>query len=173
MAVDADPADPVMEKARPKPAALAIVLTVVALTAVTGWLGYRVLDDHRHTQHRESLLAAAREGAVSLTTIRHQHVEADVKRVLDAATGDFRADFEQRSPAFIDIVKQVGSDSEGSVTESAVEVEHAGAARVLVTVAVDTTTRDGGPAEPRNWRMRLDVQDTDDGPKVADVEFVP
>ncbi|MCV7169596.1 mammalian cell entry protein [Mycobacterium manitobense] len=173
MAVDADPADAVTQKVRPQPAALPIVLTVVALTAVTGWLGYRVVEDHRHAQHRESLLAAAREGAVSLTTIRHQQVEADVRRVLDAATGDFRADFEQRSPAFIDIVKQVQSDSQGSVTESAVEAQEGGAARILVTVAVNTTTRDGGPAEPRNWRMRLDVKDTDDGPKVADVEFVP
>jgi Mce-associated membrane protein len=151
----------------------ATTVAVVALGALVGWLGLRAHQSQQTDQQRAVYLAAARQGALNLTTISYTEVDADIKRILDSATGTFYDDFQKRSQPFVEVVKQSQSKSQGTVTESALESVHGDVAQALVSVAVTTSTAQAAQQQPRAWRMRISVQKMGEGAKVSNVEFVP
>jgi Mce-associated membrane protein len=180
---DADGVDDVedideTEPAAPRPHGLRLALAlglliVTALGGLVGWLGFRADQSHQREQQRAVFLAAARQGALNLTTISYAEVDADIKRILDSATGTFHDDFEKRSQPFVEVVKKAQSKSEGTVTEAGLESMQGDNARALVAVTVTTTNAGAAQQEPRSWRMRIDVQKVGDMAKVSNVEFVP
>lgn len=85
----------------------------------------------------------------NLTTISYTEAEADVQRILDSATGTFCAHFQKRSPAFVEVVKQAQSKSEGTVTAAGVESENGDQARILVAVTVKTSNAGAVGQPPR------------------------
>lgn len=157
----------------PKPIAVGVAI-VVALVGLGGWLGLRVHQDHQVQAQRNLYVQVARQTAINLTTISYTEVDADIKRVLDSATGAFRDEFQNRSQPFVEVVKKVQSKSEGTISEAGLLSYTKDQAQVLVAVAVKTSMA-AAPAdqEPRRWRMRLTVDKTGDSAKVSNVEFVP
>jgi Mce-associated membrane protein len=149
------------------------LVVVLALGGLVGWLGFRAYQSHQLDTQRKVFLQVGRQGALNLTTIDYQHVDEDVKRILDSATGTFYDDFQQRAQPFTDVVKQVKSKSVGSVTEAGLESESENEAQVLVAVAVNTTVEGQPNQQPRAWRMRILVQKVGEDTKVSNVEFVP
>jgi Mce-associated membrane protein len=145
---------------------------VATLAGLGGWHGYRAYQRHEAQAQRDLFVQTARQGAVNLTTINYTEVETDVQRVLESATGAFRDDFAKRSQPFIEIVKAARSQSEGTITEAGLESQRGDSAQVLVAVAVKSRTA-VGEQEPRQWRMRIEVQAVGDGAKVSNVVFVP
>ena len=148
------------------------VALVVALAAVSGWLGVRAYQDRRAEATRQSMVAAARECAANLTTVDYTRAEVDVQRILDCATGGFRDDFAARSAPFIDVVRRSQSTSTGTVTEAGLESQNGDEGVVLVAVTVHTAVAGASDERPRYWRMRLTV--ARDGPdaKISRVDFV-
>jgi Mce-associated membrane protein len=150
------------------------VATIVALLGLGGWLGFRVHQDDQVQAQRNLYLQVARQTAVNLTTIDYTEVDADIKRVLDSATGAFHDEFQNRSQPFVEVVKKVQSKSEGTISEAGLLSYTKDQAQVLVAVAVKTSMAAAPPdQEPRRWRMRLTVDKTGDSAKVSNVEFVP
>ncbi|MGA8546955.1 MAG: mammalian cell entry protein [Mycobacterium sp.] len=150
------------------------LVVIAALAGVGGWLGYRVYQDREAQAQRNLYVQVARQTAVNLTTIDYTEVDADIKRILESATGNFFDDFQKRSQPFVDVVKKLQSKSEGTVSEAALLSETKDQAQVLVAVSVKTTVAAAPPEqEPRRWRMRIHVQQTGDGAKVSNVDFVP
>lgn len=153
--------------------AVAVVAVLVALACANVWLGYR---DHRiRTTERvhAQMVEAAKQGAVSLTTIDHERAEEDVQRILDASTGSFRDDFAQRASGFADAARTAQSKSVGTVAEAGLESVDGDAGRVLVALTVMTSNRGVPERQPRAWRMRVTVTGADDAYKVSGVEFIP
>jgi Mce-associated membrane protein len=157
----------------PGPIAVSVAI-IVALVGLGGWLGFRIHQDHQEQAQRNLYVQVARQTAINLTTINYTEVDADIKRVLDSATGAFRDEFQNRSQPFVEVVKKVQSKSEGTISEAGLLSYTKDQAQVLVAVAVKTSMA-AAPAdqEPRRWRMRLTVDKTGDGAKVSNVEFVP
>jgi Mce-associated membrane protein len=158
------------------PVRLATILglvAVVALAALTGWLGFRAYESRKAADERNLFLQVGRQGALNLTTIDWEHADSDVQRILDSATGSFYDDFQNRSAPFVQVVKQAKSKSVGSVNEAGVESESGDEAQVLVAVTVKTSNAGAAEQEPRSWRMRITVQKMGDQAKVSNVEFVP
>jgi Mce-associated membrane protein len=149
------------------------LVAVVALAALVGWLGYRAYQSHQAQDKRNLFVQVGRQGALNLTTISYTEAEADVQRILDSATGTFYDDFQKRSPAFVEVVKQAQSRSQGIVTEAGLESADGDHGRVLVAVTVKTSNAGAAEQQPRAWRMRLSVQKVGDGAKISSVEFVP
>jgi Mce-associated membrane protein len=149
------------------------LVVVLALGGLVGWLSFRAYQSHQLDTQRKVFLQVGRQGALNLTTIDYQHVDDDVKRILDSATGKFYDDFQQRSQPFTQVVKQVKSKSVGTVTEAGLESESNDEAQVLVAVAVNTAVEGQPEQQPRAWRMRILVQKVGDDTKVSNVEFVP
>jgi Mce-associated membrane protein len=153
--------------------ALLIGLTMaVALAALIGILGVRAYHAHQSAELRALYLEVGRQGAVNLTTIDWHHADADIQRILGAATGPFYNDFSQRSQPFIDVVKKVQSVSTGTVTVAGLESSTDTEAQVLVAVSVQTTTSEAPQQTPRAWRMRISVQKNGDDVKISNVKFV-
>lgn len=148
------------------------LVAVVVFAAVGGWIDYLAYQAHHAQPQRELFLEAAKRGAQNLTTIDYNQADADVKRVLDSATGSFFDDFSRRAPSFTDVVKQVKSKSTGTITSAGVESISGDTAQVLVAVTVNTEVADGPPQPVRAFRMRLTVQKVGADAKVSRVEFV-
>jgi Mce-associated membrane protein len=157
----------------PAPIAVSVAI-IVALVGLGGWLGFRIHQDHQVQAQRNLYVQVARQTAINLTTISYTEVDADIKRILDSATGAFHDEFQNRSQPFVEVVKKVQSKSEGTISEAGLLSYTKDQAQVLVAVAVKTSMA-GAPAdqEPRRWRMRLTVDKTGDSAKVSNVEFVP
>jgi Mce-associated membrane protein len=154
--------------------ALAVGLAAaLAIGGCDGWLGYGAYRLHGEDQLRQEFLAVGKQGALNLTTIDFTKADADVQRVLDSSTGEFYNDFSKRAPAFIDVVKQAHSKTQGTVTEAGLERVERDQAQVLVAVTVNTSTDSAQEQQPRPWRLRIGVQKVGDGAKVSNVEFVP
>ena len=170
-AQDDAPATPRMSHVRL--ATIAGLVVVVALAALTGWLGFRAYQSHQADQQRKLFLQVGRQGALNLTTIDWHEADTDVQRILDSATGNFYGDFQKRSAAFIDVVKQAQSKSVGTVSEAGLESASDTDAQVLVAVTVKTSNAGAAEQQPRAWRMRISVQKVGNDAKVSNVEFVP
>jgi len=148
---------------------------MVALLIVTGlglWFGNRLHQAHEDQRQSNLFLEVGRQGALNLTTISSDHVDADIQRVLDSATGTFYDDFQKRSPALAEFVKKAQTKAQGTVTESGLESIDADSARVLVAVSVKVSNAGAAEQDPRNWRMRIDLRRQGDTIKVANVGFV-
>ncbi len=149
------------------------LIVVLALGGLCGRLGYGTYQAKQAERSRALFVEVGSRGALNLTTVDFEHAEADVKRILDSATGEFYDDFEKRSGAFIDVVKKTGARSVGTVTAAGLESVNGDEGQVLVAVSVTTTNKaDPGGQPPRHWRMRLSVQKFGDEAKVAKVDFV-
>ena len=146
---------------------------VVALGGLTGWLGFRAHQSQQAQAKRSQFLQVARQGALNLTTIDWQHADADVRRILDGATGEFYDDFAKRSQPFIDVLRQAKATTVGKITEAGLESETPGSAQALVAVSVQTSNAGETDPVPRAWRMRITVQRVGDQVKVSNVGFVP
>jgi len=170
-AQDEPPAKPRISHVRL--ATIAGLVVVVALAALTGWLGFRAYQSHQADQQRKLFLQVGRQGALNLTTIDWHEADTDVQRILDSATGNFYGDFQKRSAAFIDVVKQAQSKSVGTVSEAGLESASDTDAQVLVAVTVKTSNAGAAEQQPRAWRMRISVQKVGNDAKVSNVEFVP
>jgi Mce-associated membrane protein len=168
---EAAPAKPRMSHV--KLATIAGLVLVVALAALTGWLGFRTYQSHQAEEQRNLFLQVGRQGALNLTTIDFQQADQDVQRILDSATGTFYDDFQKRAQPFVEVVKQAQSKSVGTIAEAGLESESADGAQVLVAVTVKTSNAGAPDQAPRAWRMRLSVQKVGDEAKVSNVEFVP
>jgi Mce-associated membrane protein len=151
----------------------AVLLIVAALGALAGWLGFRANESDQRARERAMFLAGARQGALNLTTISYTEVDADIKRILDSATGEFYDDFQKRSQPFVEVVEQAQSKSQGTITEAGLESIEGDTAQALVSVAVMTSNAGAAEQQPRAWRMRVSVQKMGDTAKVSNVEFVP
>lgn len=146
---------------------------VVALVALCGWLGVQAYQAHNQSAARALFLQVGRQAALNLTTIDYQHVDEDLKRILDSATGEFYDDFEKRSAPFKDVVTKAQSKSVGTITEAALESVTGDEAQVMVAVAVKSTSKaTPGEQPPRFWRMRVNVQKFGGEAKVTKVDFV-
>jgi Mce-associated membrane protein len=154
--------------------ALAVGLTaVLVIDGLGGWLGYGAYRLHGEDQLRQQFLAVGKQEALNLTTIDYTEADEDVQRVLDSSSGEFHDDFSKRAPAFIDVVKQAQSKTQGTVTDAGIESVERDQAQMLVAVTVKTSTVGAQEEQSRPWRMRIAVQKVGDGAKVTNVEFVP
>ena len=166
-------AEPVV---RPRPRSRALIAglaAIAALVGLNGWLGYRDYQARHDDRIRQEMVEAARQGAINLTTIDHEHVDEDVQRILDSSTGVFRDDFAQRAKPFSEAARQAQSTSVGTVTEAALESAEGDEGRVLVAMNVMTSNRGVPEQQPKGWRMRVTVTRVDDASKVSKVEFIP
>lgn len=147
--------------------------SLLAAAVLGGWLGVRAYHSLQDNKQRNLFLQFGRQGALNLTTIDYQHVDADIQRILNSATGAFFDDFSKRAQPFVEVVKQAQSKSVGTVTEAGLESETGNDAQILVAVAVKTSNAGAPEQNPRAWRMRVSVTKIGAEAKVSNVEFVP
>lgn len=115
------------------------LVVVVALAVLLCCWGFRVQRARHAQDQRGHFLQAARQCALNLTTIDWRNAEADVRRILDGATGEFYNDFAQRSQPFVEVLRHAKASTVGTITEAGLQTQTADTAQALVAVSVQTS----------------------------------
>lgn len=143
------------------------LVVVVALAVLLCCWGFRVQRARHAQDQRGHFLQAARQCALNLTTIDWRNAEADVRRILDGATGEFYNDFAQRSQPFVEVLRHAKASTVGTITEAGLQTQTADTAQALVAVSVQTSNAGEADPVPRAWRMRITVQRVGDRVVIA------
>jgi Mce-associated membrane protein len=156
---------------RPALLGLLVVVAVASVAlAATSWS--RLASASDRDQRREAVLEQARQQAVNFTTLDYQHLDRDLGRVLDGATGDFRKQFQQGTKDLTALVTQNKAVSKGEVLDAGLVSSDDDSARVLVVA--DSTVTNAAETQPtkRHYRMQLDLVRKGDRWLVSDLQFV-
>lgn len=149
---------------------LGALLLLVCAAAVLGSLKLRELDQRQDA--RLAAVAAARQEALNLTSIDTRDIDADLKAVLDGATGGFKTDFAQRSADLRRVLTENNVIAEGNVLEAA--LVRADDATATVLVVVDSTVKNKAAPKGRanTYRMQLDLEKRDGRWLTSTLQFV-
>lgn len=154
----------------------AVVLAVVAIAGLAAFSGF-IVWQHRAAEHQRQLdadfSAAARQGVVSLMSLNFNSAGADVQRILDNSTGQFREDFASQAEEFTKVAESSKVVTEATVSATAVQSKTEDTADVLVAANSTITNAQGAKENPRNWRLIVSVARDGDQIKMAKVEFAP
>lgn len=143
-----------------------LLLVAVVVLAVLVQRGAAAED------RREAIVTAARQSALNLTSIDNEDFDADVRLVLDGATGAFRADFESRAEELEQVLTENEVVSEGEVLETAVLRNDETTATALVVVDGDVSNTAAPEGRVNTYRMRLELELVDGVWKTSMLEFV-
>jgi Mce-associated membrane protein len=151
---------------------LALLFVVAAVTAiVTGsrWQEQRDLEGAR-----QAALAAARQAAVDFVSVSASTVDADMQRIIDVSTGDFKDQYVANKATFHDQIVANKSESTGTVLRAAILSSDSDSAVVLV--AVDATIKNTGTPDGKLSHYRLQLNMAKDAGTgrwlVAQLDFV-
>ncbi|MDG3011519.1 hypothetical protein G4X40_15335 [Rhodococcus sp. D2-41] len=152
--------------------AAALVIVVLAVLGTGGWL---LWENHQHNQleaKRNAYIATATQEVLNTLNIQKDSADADVKRILDNASGSFYDQFNSNRDQFVNIVKEAEVNSKGNVIQAALQDISGNTARVLVVGSSEVTNKASPQASQRDYRLRVTV--TDDGHRmtVSDMEYV-
>ncbi|MGE2723756.1 hypothetical protein [Mycolicibacterium pulveris] len=156
--------------------AVGMTLAILCTGALLAASGYMVWQ-HREAADLEKLqaeyAAAGRQSVVTLMSLDFNNAEADVQRIIDNSTGQFRTDFEAQAKDFVQVAQDSKVVTDVTVNSTAVESMNQDSAVVLVAATSRVTNAAGAQQEPRAWRLSVDLQRDGDQIKMSKVEFVP
>ncbi|AKS30660.1 serine/threonine-protein kinase [Mycolicibacterium goodii] len=115
---------------------------------------------------------SAKTFALNLVTVNADTVDADVERVLDGATGEFRDGLQRGAAKMKKDTADEGKHTEAVVTGAGVESFSSDEAVVLVTLTTKTTNNTRQPREDALQRLAVTVVDTGGDYKVSKLEFI-
>ena len=139
---------------------LSVLAAALAAAAIALWL---VVTNHQrarrdHEVARTAAVSAARQAIKNLDSLSAPTVDADVKRIVEGATGMFKDQFSKAQVQLKQIVVQRKTSSTATVLSAGVERSDSDTARVLVAVdrtVKDSTTPQGVVAHDR-WKLELE-----------------
>ncbi|MEO6204900.1 MAG: hypothetical protein ABIO67_05900 [Mycobacteriales bacterium] len=135
---------------------IGVLLLALLVAALVGSLTLRSYDERASA--RAGALAAARQEALNLTSIDGREIEADLKRVLDGATGQFKTDFAQRSEDLKKVLADNNVIAEGRVLEAALVRADTESATALVVVDSNVKNKAAPDGRSNTYRMQLDLE---------------
>jgi Mce-associated membrane protein len=135
------------------------VLLLLVLCALVAGIVLTVLDGRaadRRDERRQAALQAARQQAVNLTTISFETADRDLARIVAAATGTLKTQFQAQQKSFPAVLKREKSVSVGTVLAAGVSADTGD--RVEALVAVDAAVRNatsGATPQVKHYRMDM------------------
>ncbi|MEE6179332.1 hypothetical protein [Mycobacterium sp. 050134] len=158
----------------PAAAVTAALILTAAFAAASAHMVLQHRDANQRNQRDAAFVAGAKQGVVNMISLDFTRAKADVQRVIDSSTGQFKVDFQQRANDFINVVEQSKAITEGTVNAAAVERVEDNSAVVLVSATSRVTNSPPGKDEPpKIWRLRVTVADDGGRYKMSKVEYVP
>ncbi len=157
---------------------IAIVL-LVAAAAFAGWAAWSWLSASGdealgYAAARDEALRAGREQVAQLTTLDYHDVDAGLARWLEVSTGPLHDKLAGTDEQTKNSLRQGGTVSTGAVLDAAVSEldQHAGTAKLLVSVEITQAKQGSAPATKRN-RFVAALTRTGAGWKLAALDQVP
>lgn len=131
----------------------ALPVLLVALLAISGYLGWRQWQDHQVKAASEQAQQAAITYAQVLTSIDSNKVDENFKQVLDGATGEFKDMYTQSSVKLRQLLIDNKATAHGVVVDSA--IQSGSTDRVVVLLFIDQTVTNTAAPDPRIDRSRI------------------
>ncbi len=158
----------------PAIATLATIILLVCFAGVSAYMMLQHRDTTRHQQREAAFVAGAKKGVVNMISLDYNKAKADVQRVIDGSTGQFKTDFQQGANDLIAVVSRSKTVTEGRVNAAAIESMDRNSAVVLVLATSQVTNSPPGRDEPPQiWRLRVTIADVGGQYKISKVEYVP
>jgi Mce-associated membrane protein len=155
-------------------AKVAAVLLIIGFAAFSTYAVLHHRDTVRYQQRQAAFIAGAKQGVTNMISLDYTKAQADVQRVIDSSTGEFKDDFKNRAKDFIAVVEQSKAVTDGTINGAAVESMKGGSAVVLVSATSRVTNSPPGKDQPpRMWRLRVTIADVGGQYKMSKVEYVP
>jgi Mce-associated membrane protein len=133
-----------------------VVLVLAALVAV-GLSARGVLADRADDAARADALAAARQLAVSFTSLDYRTYDQGARRLAESAAGQLRQQLTDSTGALRKAMTTNRSVSHGTVLDAAVVDGDRDSARVLLVVDADVTNTSSTTPTARHYRIQLDL----------------
>lgn len=153
----------------------ALAVTCVALLALAGWAvhsGLQVRQLRAEDSGRQEAARAAEAEVLGLISVSSATSEADIEELADGATASFRSELEQQSKALREALRGQRVTSTGSVASAGVVSWSPSRARVIVAAKGSVTNRAVKGAQPRSYRLQVDLRKVEDRWLVSGLEFV-
>ncbi|OBI11762.1 tetratricopeptide repeat protein [Mycobacterium sp. E2497] len=126
---------------------------LVAALAVSGFLGWRLWQEHQVRLAGDQAQQAAIAYAQVLTSIDSNKVDDNFRQVLDGATGEFKDMYTQSSVKLRQLLIDNKATAHGVVVDSAIQSESTN--KVVVLVFIDQTVTNTAAPDPRIDRSRI------------------
>ncbi|OZG28871.1 hypothetical protein BH683_012335 [Williamsia sp. 1138] len=155
---------------------LAAVVLVALVVAGIGLSAY-FFDKHQQaddtTAKHTAYIQAARQGVLNILSVNFNSADADIKRILDNATGKWQEEFSPQAAPFVDVVKQAKVTTTASISGAGLEkVNPDNSAQVVIAATAKVTNSAGAQEEPRTFRVRVTVAPQGDWLKVSNMEYI-
>lgn len=148
---------------------LLLATVLVGLLATSAWFWF----DGRRDDGRAAAVTAGRSAAVLFFSLDHNHVSADVDRLLARSTGSFKREYAAQRSVLEQQVEAKQLTVKATVPTKGTALEFLSPQRAQVLVAVDTTTTlAGGRSERSAYRTRVVLSHVGDRWLVAGLEQV-
>jgi Mce-associated membrane protein len=124
----------------------ALVLLFAVLVALALWLADQTRSVGARDDARQAALQAARVEAVNLTTISYESADRDLNRIIAAATGTLKTQFEAQRTQFPTVLRRDKSISIGTVLAAGVTSQRGNTVEALVAIDAEVSNAQSAKA---------------------------
>ncbi|GAC49169.1 hypothetical protein [Gordonia aichiensis] len=128
----------------------------------------RTVAANRHAE----VIAATKQAAKNLVTLRYGSADEDVKRIRENATGEFLNQMGDTTGSFSTVLQQGKVESTGEAREVAVLNADKTSATTIAAVTSTVKNAQAPEGQPRVYRMKVSLTNKDNRWLVSNVEFV-
>lgn len=154
------------------PGLAATTVLVLALLALAGWRGLAWQDARDRLSDEKAAAAAASAEVEGLIDISGATSDADMARLLDGATADFRSELEAQADRLQKALAANRVEASGEAVSAGVVELDGDRATVIVAATGTVRNKSTRAAEPRNYRLKVDLVRSDGDWLVSGLEFV-
>lgn len=154
----------------PGPAATTVL--VLALLAFAGWRGLAWQDARDRVADERAAAAAATAEVEGLIDISGATSDEEMAELLAGATADFRSELEAQADRLQKALAANEVKATGEAVSTGVVELDGDKATVIVAAAGEVTNKSTKAAEPRNYRLKVDLLKSDGEWLVSGLEFV-
>ncbi|XBB66131.1 hypothetical protein ABFU82_18700 [Nocardioides sp. WV_118_6] len=147
-------------------------LVAVALLVFAGQRALAWQDERGRVDDIAAASAAATSEVEGLIDISGSTSEADMKKLLAGATAEFRKELEAQAERLTKALADNQVQASGDAVSTGVVKLAGDRATVIVAAAGTVQNKQTKTAEPRNYRLSVDLQKHDGDWLVAGLEFV-
>jgi len=135
-----------------------LAIVVVLLAAVVAWLVVQEREAQARLDDRQAARLAAGSHAVSLLSLNHKTVDADMHNILATSTGAARAGYVAGARRLKDTTRANKVVQEGVLRAAGLVSLSGGTAKALVVADVEIRWDDSGkPPQERFYRWAMDL----------------
>lgn len=154
------------------PGLAATTVLVLALLALAGWRGLAWQDARDRLSDEKAAAAAASAEVEGLIDISGATSDADMARLLDGATADFRSELEAQADRLQKALAANRVEASGKAVSAGVVELDGDRATVIVAATGTVRNKSTRAAEPRNYRLKVELVRSDGDWLVSGLEFV-